>query len=451
MTTILDKQLLWEDSLKEIKGSVSEANFNTWFKDTFLIKIDTGVAIIGVPNTFIKEWIINKFHSLVLKSLRDRDPSIKSISLLVTKIDKNQKEVKKIKENKIKNSCIPISELLINKDTNLNPRYTFETFVIGPFNELAYAASQAIIRQPGVIYNPLFIHGNTGHGKTHLIQAIGNHLASVSENSKVYYLPSEKFYSDFVASVQNNKRNLFRDKYRKYDVLIMDDVQFLSKKEGTQEELFHLFNNLYENNKQIIFSSDKHPSFIPGLAERLKSRFSQGMIIDIPSPDHDSRIEIIKKKSALSGLFLDDGVIDYLATNVDGNIREIEGVINLLNCHAQIKNKNININDVKDLLKNNTKPKKIISVQDLVKIVADFYGIEPDSLIDKTRRKEVVKPRQIAMYILREDFNTSFPTIGEKMGGRDHTTVIHSCEKIRNELKEDKQLEQQIQEIRSII
>jgi chromosomal replication initiator protein len=451
MNTLADTQTLWTESLNEIKKSVSDANYNTWFKDVFLIKVDDGTAVIGVPNSFIKDWIINKFSSLVLSSLRNKDSQIKSVSFVITKIDKKPKETHRNRMVQESNSSIPVNELLVNKESNLNPKYTFETFVVGPFNELAFAATQAIIKQPGVIYNPLFIHGNTGHGKTHLIQAVGNHLKHGPENLNVFYLTSEKFYSDFMGAVQNNKVAIFKEKYRKYDVLIMDDIQFLSKKEKTQEELFHLFNHLYENNKQIIFSSDKHPNFIPNLEDRLKSRFSQGMIVDIPTPDHESRIEIIKKKSALAGLFLDDKVIEYLASSVDGNIREIEGIINLLSCHSQIKNKNISINDVKELLKNNSKPKKMISVSDLVKIVAEFYGLPPESIIDKTRRKEVVKPRQIAMYILREDFNISFPTIGEKMGGRDHTTVIHSCEKIKTNLKDDKNLEQQIEEIRGIL
>lgn len=451
MTIIVDNQTLWDEFVKDVKTSLSEANYNTWFKDAFLIKINDSVAVIGVPNTFIKEWLSNKFYNLILKTFREKERTIKAVSFVVAKIDKKNKLTKKERYQKDINSSIPVSDLLINKENNLNPRYTFETFVVGPFNELAYAASQAIIKQPGIVYNPLFIHGNTGHGKTHLIQAIGNYLKNSNESMKVFYLTSEKFYSDFMGAVQNNKVALFKEKYRKYDVLIMDDIQFLSKKEKTQEELFHLFNTLYENNKQIVFSSDKHPNFIPGLEDRLKSRFSQGMIVDIPSPDHDSRIEIIKKKSSLAGLFLEDSVIDYIASNLDGNIREIEGTINLLICHTQLKNKVITINDVKDLVKNNTKPKKMVSVQDLVKIVSDFYGLPEESLIDKTRRKEVVRPRQIAMYILREDFNISFPTIGEKMGGRDHTTVIHSCEKVKKEIKDDKQLEQQIEEIRSII
>jgi chromosomal replication initiator protein len=231
----------------------------------------------------------------------------------------------------------------------------------------------------------------------------------------------------------------------------MDDVQFFSGKEKTQEELFHVFNTLYDNNKQIIFSSDKHPSYIQNLEDRLKSRFNQGMIVDIPKPDHESRMAIIKTKIDQSSCDIGDEIIDFLANTVEGNIRELEGVVNSIVCQSQLKNKILNLNDVKDLIKNSTKPKKMVSIKDLIKIVADFYGIDPDTICDKTRKKEVVRPRQVTMYILREDFNTSYPTIGDKMGGRDHTTVIHSCEKIKNALKEDQLLEQQLNQIRAML
>ncbi len=451
MTTTFNNQTLWEDSLKEIENIISSANFNTWFKETFLIKLDDGVAYIGVPNAFIKDWIVKKFYTTILKTLRERENGVRSIDFVIAKIDKRKVDTKKEKLTKDNNTALPLAEYVVNKDDNLNPKYMFDSFVIGPFNELAYAASWAIIKQPGVVYNPLFIHGSTGHGKTHLIQAVGNQIKMNFPNKRVFYLTSEKFYSEYIASVQNNRVPLFKEKYRKYDVLIMDDVQFLSSKEKTQEELFHLFNSLYENNKQIIFSSDMHPNFIPGLEDRLKSRFSQGMIIDIPPPDHDSRLQIIKKKSAQSSVFLSDEVINFLAETIEGNIRELEGVVNIIGMQAQLKNKSLSIAEIKDLIKNTSKPKKMMSVADLIKTVAEFYGLNSESLCDKTRKKEVVRPRQIAMYILREDFNVSFPTIGDKMGGRDHTTVIHSCEKVKNDLKVDKLLEQQINEIRNIL
>lgn len=451
MISTFNNPTLWDESLKEIESSISSANFNTWFKETFLIKIDDGVVYVGVPNAFIKDWIAKKFYTTILKTLRDKETSIRSVDFIIAKIDKKKQENKKERTAKENNTALPLAEFVVNKEDNLNPRYTFESFVIGPFNELAYAASWAIIKNPGVVYNPLFIHGSTGHGKTHLIQAVGNQIKMNFSNKRVFYLTSEKFMHEYMFAVQNNKVPLFKEKYRKYDVLIMDDIQFLSNKKSTQEELFHLFNSLYENNKQIVFSSDVHPNFITGLEDRLKSRFSQGMIIDIPPPDNESRVQIIKKKSALLGIFIEDSVIEFLAETIEGNIRELEGVVNIIACQTQVKNRPLTINEIRELIKNTAKPKKMVSVNELIKMVAEFYGLNTESLCDKTRRKEVVRPRQVAMYILREDFNISFPTIGEKMGGRDHTTVIHSCEKIKNDLKFDKLLEQQIAELRNIL
>jgi chromosomal replication initiator protein len=452
MTTTNNTKSLWENSLSEIELSVSKANFATWFKDTFLVKINDGEAVIGVPNTFVKDWLSNKFSKTILKTLRDQNDEIKSVSFIVANIDKikSQKE-KFVKREQKETQELPLADYYINKDDNLNPRYTFDTFIIGSFNELAYAASQAIVRQPGIVYNPLFIYGSTGHGKTHLIQAIGNRIKEQQRDKKIFYLTSEKFASEYVAAVQQNKMTVFKDKYRKYDVLIMDDIQFLSKMEKTQEELFHLFNTLYDNNKQIVFSSDMHPNFIPGLEERLKSRFNQGMIVDIPKPDSESRIAILQTKAKQNNIYISPEVCDFLSNTIDGNIRELEGVINSIACQSQLKNKELNLNEVRDLVKNNARPKKMVSIKDLIRLVADFYNIDPEAICDKTRKKEVVRPRQITMYILREDFNTSYPTIGDKLGGRDHTTVIHSCEKIKTDLKTDQNLAQQISQIRAML
>ncbi|MEY2641187.1 MAG: hypothetical protein RL150_580 [Candidatus Parcubacteria bacterium] len=452
MSVTLDSKTLWENALASIEVTVSKANFATWFKDTFVVKIDDGVAIVGVPNTFVKDWLFNKYGKTILKTLRDQTDDIRAVEFVVANIEKarNQKP-KPIKRENRDGGELPLSDYYINKDDNLNPRYTFETFIIGSFNELAHAAAQAIIKQPGIVYNPLFIYGSTGHGKTHLIQAIGNKIKEQDRSKKVFYLTSEKFTSEYIAAIQQNKGLAFKEKYRKYDVLIMDDIQFLSDKDKTQEELFHLFNTLYDNNKQIVFSSDKHPSYIPGLEDRLKSRFNQGMIVDIPKPDTESRIAILNAKMAQNNIVLSNDILEYLATSIEGNIRELEGVINSIACQSQLKNRELNLNDVKDLIKNSAKPKKMVSIKDLIKIVADFYNINPDDICDKTRRKEVVRPRQITMYILREDFNTSYPTIGEKLGGRDHTTVIHSCEKMKNDLKNDQLLNQQLNQIRAML
>lgn len=451
MSTTFDNKTLWENTLAQIELSVSKANFTTWFKDTFVIKQESGVVFIGVPNPFVRDWLLNKFNKIILKTLRDQSGAIKSVEFVISKVNKDKQKEQKIDTRPKETNELPLSEYYINKEDNLNPKYTFDNFVIGSFNELAYAASQAIIKQPGIVYNPLFIYGKTGHGKTHLIQAIGNQIKHYQKEKKVFYLTSEVFATEYIQSVQNNKVDQFKQKYRKYDVLIMDDIQFFSNKEKTQEELFHLFNTLYDNNKQIIFSSDKHPNFIPGLEDRLKSRFNQGMIVDIPKPDHEARMQILNNKLTQNKIHLKDEIVDFLANSIDGNIRELEGVINSIACQSQLKNKELTLNDVKDLIKNSTKPKKMVSIKDLIKIVADFYNIDPDVICDKTRRKEVVRPRQITMYILREDFNTSYPTIGDKLGGRDHTTVIHSCEKVKNDLKNDPLLVQQLNQIRSMI
>jgi chromosomal replication initiator protein len=450
MSTALDYKTLWEDTLTNIEGQISKANFKTWFKDTFIYKYEEGVVFVGVPNTFVKDWLNKKFHKDILKTLREINEGVRAVEFVVSKIEKA-----KITENKKiinkNNNSFPLSDYYINKENNLNPRYIFENFVIGPFNELAHAAAQAIIKQPGIVYNPLFIYGSTGHGKTHLIQSIGNQIKNQYKDKKVYYITSEQYYSEYITAVQANKVNQFKDKYRKYDVLIMDDIQFLSKKEKTQEELFHLFNSLYDNNKQIIFSSDQHPNFIPNLEDRLKSRFNQGMIVDIPKPDHESRIAILKSKIDRNEVNVSEEVIDYLAQTIEGNIRELEGAINSIICQTQLKGRDLSFNEIKDLIKNSSKPKRMVSVNELIKIVSEFFNIEEQTICEKTRRKEVVRPRQITMYILREDFQISYPTIGEKLGGRDHTTVIHSCDKIKKDLKVDNTLSQQLTQIRSML
>ena len=444
---MMDNKKLWDSVLVEMELNLSKPNFSTWFKDTFIIKQEDGAAWLGVPNTFVQDWLGSKFHNTILKALRTLSPNIQSLHYIISKEGTGEKIATEKPQQT--NKELPIADIYINKEDNLNPRYTFESFVVGPFNEFAHAASQAVIKKPGIVYNPLFIYGGTGHGKTHLIQAIGNHIKNTS-NNKVFYTTSEKFGQEYINALQLNKPNFFKEKYRKYDVLIMDDIQFFSGKMKMQEELFHLFNHLYDNNKQIIFSSDKHPGLIQDLEDRLKSRFSAGMIVDIPAPDNESRAAIIRTKSASCPYPLSKEIVDYLAYSVVGNIRELEGIINSIMCQTQLKNRESTLADVKNLVKNNVKPKKLVSTKEVIKTVAEFYNIEEHLIYDKTRKKEVIKPRQIIMYLLREDFNISYPAIGEKLGGRDHTTVIHSCEKVKNDLKLDEMLAQEINQLRSV-
>ncbi|MEX0934041.1 MAG: chromosomal replication initiator protein DnaA [Candidatus Paceibacterota bacterium] len=447
-----DTKQLWNTALSEIELSVSKANFTTWFKNTNIVKEEEGIVFISVPNSFVKEWLYNKYHKFILKSLREVKENVRGVEYIITPkgeelVGERVTTILPHTQNTIE---LPLKDLYINKDDNLNSRYSFETFVVGPFNELANAAARAIIKNPGVVYNPLFIHGPTGLGKTHLIQAVGNEIKKQHASKKVFYTTSEKFFLDYINSVQVNKISIFKEKYRKYDVFIMDDIQFFGGKQGTQDELFHLFNSLYDNNKQIIFSSDKHCNYIPDIEDRLKSRFSQGMIVDISEPDLESRAAILRSKIKSLGFSLPDETISFVASSLKGNVRELEGILNAIICQAQVKNKDLTLNEIRTIVKNNKKDRKTISTEDVVEIVTDFYNLEKDFIYQKTRRREVVKPRQIIMFLLREDFGVSYPTIGQKLGGRDHTTVIHSCEKVRKDLELNSSLSQELEQIRSM-
>jgi chromosomal replication initiator protein len=446
-----DYTKLWESALVEIEQAVSEANFSTWFKGTFILKHDEGAIYLGVPNSFTRDWLYKKYHAVILRTLRKMNEQVRSLEYVITKDAEKKKVEEKRKMQAAPTISMPLQDFYINKDDNLNPRYVFDSFVVGPFNELAHAASKTVVKSPGHTYNPLFIYGNTGHGKTHLIQAIGNHIKKDHPEKKVFYLTSEKFGSEYFNALQASKAQQFKERYRKYDVIIMDDVQFFSGKDKFQEEFFHLFNTFHESNRQLVFSSDKHPNFIPGLEDRVKSRFNQGMIIELPAPDHESRMAILKAKALLSNIILEDTILNFLAESIESNVRELEGVVNALVCQTQLKNRPLGLMEVKNLVKNSTKQKKNISIKDVIKLVADFYNIDEESVYDKTRKKEVVKPRQVIMYILREDLSVSFPSIGEKMGGRDHTTVIHSCEKVKEEIKTNTVLMEEIAQIRAML
>lgn len=445
---MLDHKTLWENALVDIELEVSKANFGTWFRSTRIVKDSDGIIYLGVPNAFVKDWLYKKYHKSILKSLRHLVPEVRAVEYTITKSETTTPTPATV--------MLPVGpqlnlEMYTNREDNLNPKYIFESFTVGPFNELAHAAIRASAQKLGQVYNPLFIYGSTGLGKTHLIQALGNQVKKNHPNKKVYYVTSEQFTMDYVNSVQQNRANAFKEKYRKYDVLIMDDVQFLSNKDKTQEELFHLFNHLHENNKQIIFSSDKSPKYITGLEERLRSRFEGGMTVDVIKPDYESRLAILKNKIKQHQLLVANEILEYIAEVIQDNIRELEGCLNTVVCQSQLKNRNLNLNEIKTLIKNNIKPKKMVSVKDVAEAVANFYNINEKNLYEKTRKKEVVKPRQVIMYLLREDFNTSYPYIGQKLGGRDHTTVIHAYEKIKRDILVNQPLQQEIEQIRNLI
>ena len=451
----MDLRETWNSILVEIELSVSPATFNTWFKDASLISYDGGVATVGVPNEFVRQWIVEKHHKTLLRLLRERLEGVRSIDyLIVGSQQKTNRPAVPIQNQKNRGDGpqeLPFADHYVSKDDNLNPRYTFETFIIGSFNELAHAASQAVVKKPGIAYNPLFIYGNTGRGKTHLIQAIGNALKHAYPKTRAYYITSEQFATEYVDALQGGTAGRFKEKYRGYDTVLVDDIQFFSKKEKIQEELFHLYNTMHDSNRQIIFSSDTHPTQLGDIEARLLSRFAAGMVVEITEPDYESRILIVRKKMHSAQAHVSEEVITALADGIAGNIRELEGALNSILCEAKLHNRVPNLLDVKQYIKNNIRPKKTMAAVDVIKTIASFYGIEESSIYEKTRRKEVVKPRQVIMYILREDFQASYPTIGQRLGGRDHTTVIHSCEKVKAGLKTDSGFAQEINQIRSIL
>ena len=439
----MTKEELWQAVLAQIQLNISSANFATWFKSTAIVSYKDGQALVYVPNSFAKEWLENKYGKTIFKILYNLDKDIKEVKYEVGKSE--------LKTLKISPPAVPqpgqleFEEFKIDKETHLNPRYTFENFVVGPFNELAQAACWAVSKKPGLVYNPLFIYGGVGLGKTHLLQAVGNAVIKNFSQKKVKYIPAEKFTAGVVSSIKNHDMENFKIKYRATDVLILDDVQFLAGKEKTQEEFFHTFNSLYESNKQIILSSDRPPKAIPALAERLRSRFEGGMIGDISYPDYETRIAILKAKCQEKGVDFSDEVTDYIATNIQKNIRELEGALNRLVAYQKINNQAPTLESSKALLKSLLlSPNRVASPKKIIQVVAEFYDLKEKDLISSSRKKEVVRPRQIAMFLLRGELKSSYPFIGRKFGGKDHTTAIHSCAKVVKELDKDENLSNEI-------
>ncbi len=440
---------LWQTALNELEVAVSKANFITWFQNTSIADRQEGVVTLNVPNAFAKEWLEYKYHKFILKSLRTLAPEIRNVEYIIsselTPLLQKRRRERGISPD---GEQLEFKELLVDRETNLNPRYTFDTFIVGPFNELAHAASVAVSKNLGQAYNPLYLYGGVGLGKTHLLQAVGNEVKKGNLRHKILYTTSERFTSELVNFMQSNEANLFKDKYRAYDLLIIDDIQFIAGKVKTQEELFHIFNSLYETGKQIIFSSDKPPHAINNLEERLKSRFEGGMVADIGQPEYESRLAILKSKIQGKENYINQEILEFIASNVQKNIRELEGALNAVVAKSKLSGKILSIPEVKEMLDKNTQPKRIVTANQIIKCVADFYDVNERVLFEKTRKKEIVRPRQIAMYLLREDFSGSYPYIGQRFGGRDHTTAIHAFDKISKELKKNAQLVEEMKRIR---
>lgn len=446
----MTNQQLWQAILGNLELSLSKANFTTWFKSTSIIeRSDTGI-VVGVPSAFSKEWLQNKYHQEILKSLKTLAPEIKEVKYQIVSptfvAPTASKEVSRA------TSGAPVQK---KPDSNqsLNPKYTFETFIVGSHNQLAHAASQAVSKKPGQTYNPLFIYGGVGLGKTHLMQAVGNEVIKKNPEAKILYVTSERFTNEFVAGVQQGKADQFKSTYRNVDVLLIDDIQFLAGKEGTQEEFFHTFNALHQNNKQVVMTSDRLPKEIPAIEERLVSRFEWGMIADVAPPDMETRLAILQTKCKEKNYNIEPEILQYIAQTIQSNIRELEGALNRLMVYCQLNNTRPTIDQVKNILVSVITPpkKRGVSAKKIIEIVSDFYNVEPADLLKQSRKKEYVNPRQIAMYIIRKELETSLPSIGEFFGGRDHTTVIHAIDKIERIIKEKTSFKQEIDLIRDRI
>jgi len=446
----MSNEELWQAVLAQIQLNTSPANFATWFKNTEISSQKDGQITISTPNSFVKEWLENKYGKSIFKILHSLDEKIKEVNFDICK--SGLKALKRDPVSIPKDGQLEFQELEIDRQTNLNPRYTFENFIIGPFNELAQAAAFASAKNPGKVYNPLFIYGGVGLGKTHLLQALGNEVIKNFHQKKIQYLPAEKFTSAVVTAIRNREIEGFKTKCQKADILILDDVQFLAGKEKTQEEFFHTFNALYEKNKQIVLSSDRPPKAIPALAERLRSRFEGGMIADISYPDYETRIAILKAKCLERKTDFSEDVLNYIAANIQRNIRELEGALNRLIAYQRLNSQSPDLEAAKTLLKSIVlSPSKVVSVKKIIQAVADFYDLKEKEILSSSRKKEVVRPRQVAMYLLREELKSSFPFIGRKCGGKDHTTAIHAYGKMIKELEKSEQLEEELSLIKQRI
>lgn len=438
-------QDLWDEVLKQISQRISKPSFDTWFKETKATQFKNDTVFITVPSDFIKGWLDQNYSELIQEILLEFTGRRLKVKFYTLEAEEDDQQIKRSK-TPTKSETASLQEDYKNV---LNPKYVFETFVIGPGNRFAHAASLAVAELPAKSYNPLFLYGGVGLGKTHLMHAIGHFILEHNPQAKVVYLSSEKFTNEFINAIRDNNTDEFRNKYRNVDILLIDDIQFLAGKESTQEEFFHTFNALHGENKQIVISSDRPPKEIPTLEDRLRSRFEWGLITDIQPPDLETRIAILRKKAKAENLDIPNEVMAYIANQINTNIRELEGALIRVVAYSSLINRDIDVELAQEALKDiipSSKP-KMITIYDIQKIVSDYYGIKVDELKGRKRTKSVVLPRQIAMYLSREMTDLSLPKIGEEFGGKDHTTVIHAHEKIQQALLEDHTIQKVIKEV----
>tara|TARA_B100000315_G_scaffold260754_1_gene324865 strand:+ start:22450 stop:23799 length:1350 start_codon:yes stop_codon:yes gene_type:complete len=439
---------LWQTVTDQVKSSVTEQTYATWFEPITPVSVDESSLVIQVPSQFYYEWIDSHYRQLILSGIKnaiDRDLQIK----YRIELGGNESNEKKIKPDEKPLLFIPPN---YNKKAQLNNRYTFDFFVEGENNQLAKAATMSVAESPGqTSFNPLLIYGGVGLGKTHLLQAIGNYVIQKNQITNIYYTTSERFTLDFISSIQNNKTAEFSAKCRNVDVLLVDDIQFLQKKEQTQEQFFHTFNELYQQGKQVVLTSDRHPSELYGLKDRLISRFQSGLMVDIQPPNLETRIAILQKKAEEDGLDISYDILEFIATNVRNNIREMEGALIKLLAHSSLSHTDVTMELARQALQE-TLGKSLqsgITINDIIKSVSSYLNVSENRLIGKGRKKEIALARQIAMYLSREMVGSSLENIGLHFGGRDHTTVIHACRTVEKKIEEKQEFARQVHTIRN--
>jgi chromosomal replication initiator protein len=461
-----DVKGLWQSVLGELEMSVTRAHYSTWLKPTYIISNEAGHVVVGVPNIFNKQWLENKYHNEIKAALAKADGQVHTVEYKVVakagggagsaatttahpaaRRSAEPRRAEAAIAAAAKQTALPTAP----PQSNLNPRYTFDTFVVGSSNDFAHAACQAVAKSPGTKYNPLFIYGGVGLGKTHLMQAVGNEILRKDPSKRIEYVTIEGFTNEFINSISKKKNESFVEKYRNVDVLIIDDMQFLAGKEKTQDEFFHTFNALHQGNKQIIISSDKPPKMLTALEDRLISRFEMGITVDIQSPDLETRSAIIQNKAQMQGLFLPLEVVDYIARHAQSNIRELEGTLTKVMADAEHRGGEVTLQRVQQLLAADvaSRPKlKPLSPKTIIERVAAYFDLQTADITGSKRDKEIVVPRQIAMYLMREELGLSFPKIAANVGGRDHTTAMHSVQKIGKQVEADDNLRADVQSIR---
>jgi chromosomal replication initiator protein len=453
----MDAKQVWRAALGELQVSLSPANYETWLKDTALVSVDDNRFRVAVPNGFAKDWLETRYRSLIAQTLA------RVVGYSVN-VEFEVREGDLVAQAEPERGTPPASEAPVRLEpgrvggtdaasVSLNPRYTFRTFIVGSANRLAHAASLSVAERPGHAYNPLFLYGGVGLGKTHLMHAIGNAVAGRFPRKRVVYATSEKFTNEFIASIQQGRIEDFRARYRRIDLLLIDDIQFIADKERTQEEFFHTFNAIHEDGKQIVLSSDRPPKQIVTLEERLRSRFEWGLIADLTTPDLETRIAILRAKAEEQGVALGAEALEFIARKVASNIRELEGGLNRIVAYASMQGMPITVDLAQAVLSNvlYSPKKRAVTPERIAQAVSEYYGVDLDELRGQRRDRAIVVPRQVAMYLMRAETDVSLMRIGAELGGRDHSTVLHACDKIDREAGENEDLRRELAAVREMI